>query len=223
MLKRRSISEIAVSSLGRLFELEKLDIGKDAYIKKRGIKFRTEVYRIPETGQLCLVEMSSPFDLMRMETAVVTVVGRDVPLFNADWMSFMGKETQMAELYDTMLSPLDTSLQTAYSQRLETDADISGVKSDDNWYDQYRYPFSYSKTGKKLTKRLSEAAGDYFGIFVSQLAGAPECDPGEKKEKVQCFAEKLFGKSGPAVNQIKKLFGDEFAERLILKYMYGTL
>ena len=37
------------------------------------------------------------------------------------------------------------------------------------------------------------------------------------------YARTLLEKGGPAVNQFKKLFGEETARRLILGHMYGVL
>ena len=36
------------------------------------------------------------------------------------------------------------------------------------------------------------------------------------------FAVNLYNNGGPAVDQIKKLFGEETAKRLILRHMYGV-
>ena len=44
----------------------------------------------------------------------------------------------------------------------------------------------------------------------------------ENAEKVKAFAERLFTEGGPAVDQVTKLFGEETAKRLILRWMYGV-
>ena len=57
--------------------------------------------------------------------------------------------------------------------------------------------------------------------YIEHINAAAVCDPGKKKAKIQDFASKLLENGGPAVNEVRKLFGDDFVKRLVMQYMYG--
>ena len=61
-----------------------------------------------------------------------------------------------------------------------------------------------------------------FDEYLRQLSLLPACDPAAKAEKIRAFAETLFTTGGPAVDQVKALFGDEIARRLVCTHMYGV-
>lgn len=219
----------ASSSLGRMlldalaaYPVIKEDIGQDARLSKSGMTFETERYEIRGLGHLCVMRMKAMLGLMKMETAVLSVYGKDVPLFNLDYVRAMGKETQMAELYDVQLAQAPDALLARLQARKDRDADLPDRARSPHWYDDILYPCSYDKSGKRIGDRLSSAAKDYIAVFSEYLASAPDCDAAKKKEKIRGFAETLYAKGGPAVDQVKKLFGDETAKRLILSHMYGV-
>ena len=153
---------------------------------------------------------------------MLAVSGKDVPLFNLDWVRAMGKETQIVELYDTQLEPWPEEKQDEFAALRERDAELPDMNSSGHWYDAILYPCSYHKAGKGMTESLDAAARDYTETFLRQLAEAPACDAAAKREKTRAFAERLFAEGGPAVDQVTKLFGAETAKRLILKHMYGV-
>ncbi len=222
MEKHADLGKLLLDTLGRSFALRKKELGADARLSKKGMAFETEVYTIGEIGQLCILRMRAMLGLMRMETAVVSVTGRDLPLFNVDWVLAMGKETLMAELYDTQLSPCSQEALDAFQKLKDRDADLPAPEAKPHWYDPILYPCSYCKTGKGLTERFNAASRAYVEEFVTQLAAAPACDPREKGQKVRAFAETLFSQGGPAVDAFTGLFGREVARRMILDHMYGA-
>ena len=59
-------------------------------------------------------------------------------------------------------------------------------------------------------------------LYLRQLSLLPACDPAAKAAKIRAFAETLFTTGGPAVDQVKALFGDEIARRLVCTHMYGV-
>ena len=156
-----------------------------------------------------------------METAVLVSRTKDVPLLNLDWVGVMGKETQIAELYDTMLTPWPEVQQAPFEKIRKRDEDLPEPEQKPHWYDEILYPCSYHKAGRKIGERLSSAAEDYLKGFLKSLEAAPDCDPAEKQAKVTAFAERLFAEGGLAVDQMSKLFGRETAERMIVRVMYG--
>lgn len=62
----------------------------------------------------------------------------------------------------------------------------------------------------------------YVDEFLAYLNKADKCDPEIKKANIRKFAQGLLDNGGPAVNQVRKMFGEEVTQRLILEYMYGV-
>lgn len=223
MSKHLDLGELALSVLELQFTLEREDLAADARLKKSGMAFDTEAYALPGLGHLCILRMKAFLGIMKMETVVLSVTERDVPLLNLDWVSAAGKETQIAELYDTQLEPLTADQLSVYQALKDRDGDLPDPPPPaPHWYDAILYPCSYHKAGRKLSQRFNRAAESYLRAFVSQLAEASACDGAEKGAKVRAFAETLLEKGGPAVDTVTKLFGHETAKRLILGHMYGV-
>ena len=222
MSNHRNLGDLVKERLEKDFVLAPLDTGTDARLSKKGMMFTTESYDIGGIAHLCILSMRAMMGLMKMETAVISSYGKDVPLINLDWVSAFGNETQMAELYNDQLEPYPQELLDEFEEIKEADADLPDYPSSPAWYDSIIYPCSYRKRGKKISDRLSAAAERYTDVFCCQLKDAPECDPSAKTSKVSEFASRLFTEGGPAVSQVRKLFGDEIARRLILTHMYGV-
>lgn len=216
------LGKTAKEHLAALFPLRREDLGADAQLSKKGIAFTTEAYAVEGLGHLCIMRMNAMLGLMKMETVVLSATEKDLPLFNLDWVGVMGRETQMAELFDTQLEPLPEGALSAFAHLRNRDAELPDYSSGKaHWYDDILYPCSYAKTGKGLTQKLNRAAQDYLACYLELAAAAPACDVETKKAKVESFAQTLFRQGGPAVDQVTKLFGEETARRLILRHMYG--
>ena len=212
-----------LEQLGRSFPVTPEELGGDARLKKGPVVLETESYRVEGVGHYCILRMNALLGLMKMETIVLAAREKDLPLLNLDRVCAMGKDTQIAELYDTQLQPWPQAAQAAFQALRDRDADLAEpVAKQAHWYDSILYPCSYHKTGKGVAERLDRAARDYASAFIAQLAAAPGCDARAKGEKVGAFARTLFEQGGPAVDTITKLFGRETAERLILHHMYGV-
>ncbi len=106
MSKHADLGTAILDALKGRYTLEKLDIGTDARLSKSGMVFETESYAVKDLGHLCVLRMKAFLGLMKMETVVLAVKEKDLPLFNLDWVSAAGKETLIAELYDTQLQHL---------------------------------------------------------------------------------------------------------------------
>lgn len=221
-MKSASLGETVRFLLEQSYTLRPCELGADAHLSKKGMAFDTQAWEIPGLGHLCLMRMNAFFGLMKMETAVLAVTEKDVPLLNLDWVRAFGRETQIVELYDTQLSPYPAASLAEFDALRVRDDDLPTPPAGAHWYDAILYPCSYHKAGKGLSGRLSAAARDYFTTFLRQLADAPACDSAAKAEKVKAFAERLLAEGGPAVDQVTKLFGRETARRLILRHMYGV-
>ena len=223
MNKGVNTGELLLRELEKRYTVRREDVGADARLSKSGMAFETESYVVEGLGHYCIMRMKAMLGLMKMETAVLSPVGKDLPLFNLDWVKAMGKETQIVEIYDTQLQPLATSAIDAFEQIRGRDRDLEDYSSGKaHWYDAILYPCSYHKTGKGVSARLARAAGDYVQAYLKLTEDAPDCDVAAKEEKARAFAETLFEQGGPAVDQVTRLFGRDCAKRLILRWMYGV-
>ena len=223
MGKRTTLRDSILTALGRNHELSQEDLGTDARLSAKGMTFETESWRIAGVGHLCVMRMKAFFGLMRMETAVIAPTDVDAPLFNLDWVTAFGTETQIAELYDTQLQPWPNECHEAFEFARSQYADLPDAPAGEpRWYDDILYPCSFHKKGKGMTERMSRAAQDYLTVYSELLAAAPTCDSAAKAVKVRAFAERLFAEGGPAVDQVTRLFGEQTARRLVLQHMYGV-
>ena len=215
------LGETVKECLSGCFSMQREELGADARLSKRGMMFTTEAYAVDGVGHLCIMRMKAMLGLMKMETVVLSVTMKDLPLLNLDWVGVAGKETQIAELYDTQLAPLGEGALAAFHKIRDRDADLPDYSAGKaHWYDDILYPCSYAKTGRGVSQRLSRAAREYIGRYIELLSAAPPCGEA-KKEKVRSFAETLVSQGGPAVDTVTKLFGEETARRMILRHMYG--
>ena len=219
--QRTTLPELVLQALAT-YDLKKVDVGEEAVLKKNGFHFKTEAYEAEGFGHICFLTMKAMGGLMKMETAVLATTAKDVPMMNLDWVLAAGKETQMCELYDDQIAPYPAEAAAKFQAIKDRDADLTDRETDPHWYDDILLPYSYDKTGKKISDRLNRAAAAYLEEYIAQVKAAPACDPVAKKENVRQFAQTLFDQGGPAVDQVTKLFGKETAERLILGHMYGV-
>ena len=223
MRKENNTGSWITERLSQAYALKQLDLSADARLSKKGFTFETDAYEITGLGHLCVMRMKALLGLMRMETVILSVTHKDMPLINLDYVKAFGKETQIVELYDTQLDFEPDDLQKAFQRIRERDADLADYTSaGTHWYDDILYPCSYHKMGRGVSDRLAQAARDCAETYISLLASAPECDAAKKRDKIRSFAEKLYLSGGPAVDQVTRLFGRETAERLILRHMYGA-
>ena len=82
-----------LETLHRQYVLRKNDIGSDAHLHAKGIRLNTESWEVEGIGHLCIMRMNFLFNLVSMETVVLSSVHKDVPLFNVDTMRFGSTET----------------------------------------------------------------------------------------------------------------------------------
>lgn len=227
MSKHIDLGQYATAALGQYFELIPGNIGADAHLSKRGMTFDTKSCEIKGVGHLCVMRMNAFMGLMKMETIVIAPTKVDMPLFNVDWVSALGTETLIAELYDTQVEPWRGEAQKKFEEIQEEYLDVEDNESGEHWYDSVLYPVSIHKKGKGLTDRFNDAAKDYIDLFAAELAelsepAAGKCPADLKRARVGDFARTLVENDGPAVNMMAKLFGEETMRRIVLKHMYGV-
>lgn len=199
------------------FRLTKKDIGEYSDIKGRGMHFKTTVYNAEDTGRLCLMEMKAFAGLMRMDTGVFSPVGLDGPIFSFDYIKAFGKETLIAELYDTTLS------HPSFEELEEVKKRYAYLPSHDpgeHWFDDMRLPVSDFKRGRKITKDVKLMMKDYSELYFNLLDKCAPCDPETKKECNAVFVNGLLQNGGPAVDTFKKMIGCEKTEEFLKNCMF---
>lgn len=214
--------ETFLKALKESYAVTENDCREFSAFSKKGMHFQAKSYEFGNIGHYCILTMSGMLGLMKMETLVFSVYGKDVPLFNIDSVTVFKQRTQLMEFYDTRLGDSDESAAIPYFKIKERDNDLPDYISGEHWYDPILLPCSYGKKAKGKDARLIQSSEDYFGAYLDELKQAKECDGKEKKEKNRAFAEGLLHNGGPAVDQVTKLFGKEFAVTLILDIMYGV-
>lgn len=216
-----NIGSYVLDELKKRYTVENEDIGKDAKLDAKGMHFLISRYSVKGVGNLCLIDMKAMLGLMKMQTVVLSVAEKDVPLLNFDTVKVLKNGTYIAEFYDTMLGEKDDELEKACEAIKEADGDLPDYVSGKHWYDSILYPCSYAKKLKGNGERVNESLKKYFDAFMKSLEAADICDPATKKKRISDFANGLIENGGPAVDQVKKLFGEDLAKRLVLGHMYG--
>ena len=167
MSKHADLGTGILDALKGRFALEKLDIGADARLSKSGMVFETESYAVKDLGHLCILRMKAFLGLMKMETVVLAVKEKDLPLFNLDWVSAAGKETMLAELYDTQLQPLPEKALGRFQALKDRDGDLPQREKKPSWYDSILYPCS--------SERALQRRGPGLHQGVSGPGGSGAC------------------------------------------------
>ena len=221
MGKNETAGEYVLRRLSETYGTEELDIGADARLDKGLMHFTVRRFRVKDIGNLCLLNMSGMFGLMKMETVVLACDTRDVPLINLDTVKAMGNTTLLMELYDTRIAKSDNTLETACQAIKDRDKDLPDYESGEHWYDGMLYRCSWYKKAKGQDARFMKSCRDFFDAFMNELARADVCDPAVKREKNRVLPQGLLEHGGPAVDRMRKMFGDELAKRLVLGHMYG--
>jgi hypothetical protein len=165
------------------------------------------------------MEMSGMAGLMKMETAVFSPTGLDGPLFSMDMISAMGRDTLLLELYDTTLSHPELA---ALGEIKERYAALPGYDPGEHWYDGMRLAASDYKKGKGCAGAYDPYVRDYAQRYFALLAKCPRCDETEKKKQNAVFADGLLQNGGPAVNQFRKMLGDEKTAEFLRRIMFCT-
>jgi len=70
--------------------------------------------------------------------------------------------------------------------------------------------------------RLSELAGEMTSAYLDLFASARDVERSAKMERNRAYVEGLIRNGGPAINAVRKMLGDEPAETLFRKQLFGT-
>ena len=214
------MQEVFLSQLQRLYGLEPVIGNRYAKIDKSGMHFTITTYEVKNFGHLSVIDMKAMLGLMKMESVVLNAEYKDLPLFSADYIQAMGTCTLLEEFYDTMIRPIDEESLAIYRRVKARYQSLPPYETGPHWYDSIRYDFTLGASDRSLKTKNTEITKAYFDAYLENIARAPSCDPAVKKEKTKAYVDGLFANGGPAVDQFKKLIGDDAAREVFEKYVF---
>ncbi|MBR3165947.1 MAG: hypothetical protein IKF16_07240 [Lachnospiraceae bacterium] len=215
------MKKLALKAMQTLYTVRERDLGEDHILKKNGMTFTLSAYDIEGFGSMSVIEMSAMLGLMKMESFILTAEEKDLPLFNGDYIQAAGKCTLLEEFYDTMITPLDEESAERYRAVKARYDSFPAYKTEPRWYDDIRYDFTLGVTDKRLKDRKKAITADYLKAYLANIRQAPACDPAVKKAKTKAYAEGLLTNGGPAVDQFRKLFGEEKTRRIFEEIIFS--
>ena len=210
----------AFNNTKEAYKLKKVDVGEFAMIRSKGMTFKTHVFDVKGAGRLFLMGMKAFGGLMKMETVTFTPTELDAPILSTDIVYAFGQSTLVLELYGTALgkpdfSPLD-EVKKSYESLPVYDPGIHA-------YDSFRLPQSDYKKGRGIKKETALMAAEFIDTYFETLQKCQPADPEEKKKKNGEFTRCLFENGGMAVDQFKKMIGEEKTREFLMNYMFISL
>ncbi len=198
-------------------ELVAKDVSPWQTFAGKGMKFRLHSYDWDGCACVSHLTMRAFCGLMKMESLICTPYNKDLPLFSHDRIDVLGKQTVLLELYDTLLEPTDLSSLEAVKASYN---DLKDKILKPAWYDSLRLPPSTFKVGRG--KRLHELTADMTTAYTALFATAREVEREAKTARNSAYVEGLISNGGPAINTVRQMLGNEAAETLFRRFLFGT-
>ena len=205
--------------IAQKYPLTELTVGDMGKLKASGMTFTVKAYHAEGLGHISIMRAKGFFGLMKMDTLIVNPTQIDLPLYSYDRIFAMGNDTLIVELYDTALSPFDT---TALAEVKKAYANLPYRDPGEHWYDDIKLKESLSFKGKKAeTPAFDELVLKQFDAYLGG-ANAPVSDENAKREKASVYVDGLLEKGGPSTDVFKKTLGEEKTAKLFKEVLFGT-
>ena len=183
----------------------------------KGMKFQLQSYDWDDCACVSYLTMRAFLGLMKMETLICTPYTKDLPIYSYDKIIAFGKKSLLFEVYDTQVEPVDLSSMDAVKESYK---DLKDKQPKPAWYDSLRLSPSTFKEGKE--ERLAQLATAMTTAYLDLFATAREVDRAVKTERNRTYVEGLISNGGPAINAVRGMIGDEAAETLFRRFLFGT-
>jgi hypothetical protein len=183
----------------------------------KGMKFQLQSYDWDGCACVSYLSMRAFFGLMKMETLICTPYAKDLPMYSYDRIIAFGKRSLLLEVYDTQVEPVDLSPMDAVKESYK---DLKDKQPKPAWYDSLRLSPSTFKEGKE--ERLAQLATAMTTAYLDLFATACEVDRAVKTARNRTYVEGLISNGGPAINAVRGMIGDEAAETLFRRFLFGT-
>ena len=213
-----SLNSCALQLAQKHFEMTERNIGDFSRLKGKGMHFYTRVYDAKGAGSLFLMDMAAPLGVMNMQTAVFSPTELDGPILSLDFVEVGEKCTLVMELYDATFSHPGFQPLSEVGKRFPQ---IPEYNPGAHWFDTIQLPVSEHRKGKKLRNEMLQMAQEYIALYYELLLQCSPCDAAEKKAKNGEFANGLLQNGGPAVDQFRKMVGDEKTAAFIKSCMFS--
>lgn len=196
-----------LSLIGEKYHMVPLPVSEEySSMKVSGMKFSVSAWNAEGLGHVSLMCAKGFFGLMKMDTIVIVPIETDLPLLSYDRIKAAGNDTLMIELYDTLVSPWDSS---PLGRIKDSFPDIPERDPGKHWYDKIRLSESISKKGKrKDEERMDALTGEFIKAYLSGKANTTE-DRERKKKKTEQYVSGLISNGGPSTDVFVKKFGKE--------------
>ncbi len=183
----------------------------------KGMKFQLQSYDWEGFACVSYLNMRAFLGLMKMETLICTPYTKDIPIFSYDKIKAFGKKSLLLEVYDTQVEPIDLS---KLNRVKDSHKDLKDKHPKPAWYDSLRLSPSTFKEGPEaqLTQLATSMTTTYLDLFPT----AHEVDRDVKTAKNRIYVEGLISNGGPAINAVRGMLGDEAAETLFRRFLFGT-
>lgn len=183
----------------------------------KGMKFQLQSYDWDGCACVSYLSMRAFLGLMKMETLICTPYTKDLPIYSYDRIIAFGKKSLLLEVYDTQVEPVDLSSMDTVKESYK---DLKDKQPKPAWYDSLRLSPSTFKEGKE--ERLAQLATAMTTAYIDLFAIAREVDRAVKTERNRTYVEGLISNGGPAINAVRGMIGDEAAETLFRRFLFGT-
>lgn len=212
-----------LEEFGRFGKIEQRDMGEFAVIRRSGMRFESASYRLEGVGYFSTIRTKAMLGLMQMESLILTPLEVDMPLLSYDVMHLPGKDLVLLEIFDTQLIPADRSVPGMFAGMEEVKARYAYLpdrETPPGCSAEMSLPQSIEKKGRKLLKKSETMVTEWLAEYMSLLAGAPKCDREKKRKATRRYTDRLFTEGGVAVNQFKKMLGEEAAVKMLGEFIF---
>ena len=212
-------------TLGKTFQIKKLDLRDNAKTKGNKVNFELERYKALGLGNIAYVRATGFFGLFRMETIVITPFERDVPMLIVDKAMIMGIDELVIELYDTVLDK--RLLESEYIKKMDSHRSAASNLKDNQLaekdYDVMKLSPSLSKIGIMKKAALDSLLRLYMNEYAQMASEAPEVEHIEEKAALQeAMMERFIEKGNPFVDVFKKTLDEDKVRLLFSRFIFGV-
>ena len=183
----------------------------------KGMKFQLQSYDWEGCACVSYLSMRAFLGLMKMETLICTPYTKDLPIFSYDKIKAFGKKSLLLEVYDTQVESVDLSTMNRVKESYK---DLKDKHPKPAWYDSLRLSPSTFKEGPEA--QLTQLATSMTTAYLNLFPTAHEVDRDVKTAKNRLYVEGLISNGGPAINAVRGMLGDEAAETLFRRFLFGT-
>ena len=183
----------------------------------KGMKFQLQSYDWEGCACVSHLSMRAFLGLMKMETLICTPYTKDLPIFSYDKIKAFGKKSLLLEVYDTQVESVDLSTMDKVKESYK---DLKDKQPKPAWYDSLRLSPSTFKEGPEA--QLTQLATSMTTAYLNLFPTAHEVDRDVKTARNRLYVEGLISNGGPAINAVRGMLGDEAAETLFRRFLFGT-